>query len=146
MSREVKIGQRGRRRAQGGERPMGTAACGGRGFKGRATVSGDQPTGTASCRQQHTQVSCHPPPPTRTTRMTKSTVPSIDLGLLRQLIPVQPFQGTTISSAKHHVLVAAPDICGASACSKLLNCYLHSTGGGQSPPAAMPPHFQMGLN
>ena len=33
---EVRVGQAGRGGARGGERPMGAAACGGRGFKGRA--------------------------------------------------------------------------------------------------------------
>ena len=63
MSTEVRIGQGGRGRAQGdgGERPMGTAACVGKGFKGRAVVSGDRPIGAASCRHQHTQVSCQTP-------------------------------------------------------------------------------------
>ena len=60
---EVRIGQGGRGRAQGGERPMGAAACWGEGFKGRAAVSGDQPIGAGRCRQQHTQMSCQPPLP-----------------------------------------------------------------------------------
>ena len=34
---------------QGGERLMGAAACGGRGFKGRAAVSGKRPIGAACC-------------------------------------------------------------------------------------------------
>ena len=42
---------------------MGTAACGRKGFKGRAAVSGERPIGAASCRQQHNQASCPPPPP-----------------------------------------------------------------------------------
>ena len=41
--REVRIGQAGGGRARGGERPMGTAAYRGRGFKGRAGVSGGRP-------------------------------------------------------------------------------------------------------
>ena len=56
VCREVRI--RGRGRARGGERPMGTAAYAGKGFKGRAAVSGDRPVGAASCRPQHSQVSC----------------------------------------------------------------------------------------
>ena len=32
---------------------VGTAACGGKGLKGRAAVSGERPIGAASCRQQH---------------------------------------------------------------------------------------------
>ena len=42
---------------------MGATAYGGRGFKGRAAVSGERPIGAASCRQQHNEVSCQPPPP-----------------------------------------------------------------------------------
>ena len=34
---------------------MGTAAYGGKGFEGRAAVSGERPIGAASCRQQHNQ-------------------------------------------------------------------------------------------
>ena len=39
-------------RAQGGERPMGTAACGGKGVKERTRESGERPIGAVSCRQQ----------------------------------------------------------------------------------------------
>ena len=44
---------------------MGAAAPGGKGFKGRAAVSGDRPIRGARCRQQHHKVSCQtaPPPP-----------------------------------------------------------------------------------
>ena len=42
---------------------MGAAAYGGKGFKGRARISGERPIGAASCRQQHNQVSFRPPPP-----------------------------------------------------------------------------------
>ena len=42
---------------------MGTAAYGGKGFKGTAAVSDEGPIGAASCRQQHNQVSCQSPPP-----------------------------------------------------------------------------------
>ena len=48
-SREGKIGQGGRGRAQGGERPMATATYGGKGTKGTA-VNGDRLIGAASCR------------------------------------------------------------------------------------------------
>ena len=48
---------------QGGERPIGAAAYGGNGLKGRAAVSGERPIGAASCRQQHNEVSCQPLPP-----------------------------------------------------------------------------------
>ena len=37
---------------------MGTAAYGGKGFKGRSAVSGEKPIGAASCRQQRNQASC----------------------------------------------------------------------------------------
>ena len=40
---------------------MGIAAYGGKGFKGRAAVSGESPIGTASCRHQHNQVSRQTP-------------------------------------------------------------------------------------
>ena len=36
---------------RGGERPMGTAAFGGKGFKGSAAVSGERPIGAATCKQ-----------------------------------------------------------------------------------------------
>ena len=41
---------------------MGTAAYGGKGFKGRAAVTGERPIGAAGCRQQHNRASCQPPP------------------------------------------------------------------------------------
>ena len=41
---------------------MGAAACGERGFKGRARVRGERPIGAARRRQQHNQASCPPPP------------------------------------------------------------------------------------
>ena len=62
---EGRLGQGGRGRSQGGERPMGTTAYGGKGSKGRA-ANGDRPVGATSCRQeQHTMASCQnsPPPP-----------------------------------------------------------------------------------
>ena len=51
------------REGTGGERLMGTAACGGREFKGRAAVDGEGPMGAGSYRQQYIQASCQPPPP-----------------------------------------------------------------------------------
>ena len=42
---------------------MGAAACGGRGFKGRAAVIGERQIGAGGCRQQHNPVSCQPPLP-----------------------------------------------------------------------------------
>ena len=44
---------------------MSTAACGGRGFKGRARGSGERPIGAARCRQQCTAGVMPPPPPRR---------------------------------------------------------------------------------
>ena len=41
---------------------MGTAADGGKGFKGRAAGGGERPIGAASCRQQHNHASCQCPP------------------------------------------------------------------------------------
>ena len=72
MSREVRIGEAGRGRAHGGERPEGAAAYGGKGFKERARVRGERPIGVASRRQQHNQASCHYPPPTPPTAVTFS--------------------------------------------------------------------------
>ena len=60
---EGRLGQGGRGRSNGGEKPMGTTAYGGKGSKGRA-ANGHRPVGAASCRRdQHTMASCHPPPP-----------------------------------------------------------------------------------
>ena len=42
-------------------RPLGAAADGGKGFKGRARVSGESPIGAASFRQQYNQASCQTP-------------------------------------------------------------------------------------
>ena len=61
-SREGKLGQGGRGRAPGGERPRGTTADGGKGSQGRA-VNGDPPSGAAGCRPKHTKASYPPPPP-----------------------------------------------------------------------------------
>ena len=51
---------------------MGTAACGGRGFKGRTRVSGERLIGAARCRQQHDQASYQPPPPPATVPLAPS--------------------------------------------------------------------------
>ena len=62
-SREGKIGQGGGGMARGGERLMGTTACGGKGSRGRA-VSGDRPMGAARCRrEQYTEGDMPTPPP-----------------------------------------------------------------------------------
>ena len=59
---EGRLGQGGRGRSQGGERPMGTTAYGGRGSKRRA-ANGDRPVGAASCRREpYTMASCQNPP------------------------------------------------------------------------------------
>ena len=57
------MGQTGSGRALQGERPMGTAAYGGTGFKERTRVRGDRTSGPTSFRRQSIQASCHPPPP-----------------------------------------------------------------------------------
>ena len=44
----------------GASRPMGTAAEGGKGSKGRAAVRAERPIGAAGCRQQRNQASCPP--------------------------------------------------------------------------------------
>ena len=62
-SREVRVGQAGRGRAQCGERPMGAATDGGKGFKERTRVNGRRPLGAASFRRPSIQASCQPPPP-----------------------------------------------------------------------------------
>ena len=60
---EGRLGQGGRGRSKGGEKPMGTTAYGGKGSKGRA-ANGDRPVGAASCRRDHlTMASCQNPPP-----------------------------------------------------------------------------------
>ena len=51
---------------------MGTAACGGKGFKERAGVSGEEPLGAAGCRPQYNQVSCQPPPPPQARQLPSS--------------------------------------------------------------------------
>ena len=56
-------GLSGRSRALGGERPMGSAAYGRRGAKGRP--DGERPIGAARCRQQSTAGVIPPPPPTQ---------------------------------------------------------------------------------
>jgi len=48
----------GKMRALGGERPMGTPACGEKGFKERTRGSRKRPMGAANFRQQSTQASC----------------------------------------------------------------------------------------
>ena len=62
VSKEIRIGQVGRGRAQGGERLMGAATYGGKGLGERAKVSGLRPICATSSRQQHNHASCQPPP------------------------------------------------------------------------------------
>ena len=58
---EGRLGQGGRGRSKGGEKPMGTTGHGGKGSKGRA-ANGDRPVGAASCRRDHhTMASCQNP-------------------------------------------------------------------------------------
>ena len=59
---EGRLGQGGRGRSKGGEKPMGTTAYGGKGSKGRA-ANGDRPVGAASCRRDHGVMPNPPPPP-----------------------------------------------------------------------------------
>ena len=47
---EGRLGQGGRGRSKGGEKPMGTTTYGGKGSKGRA-ANGDRPVGAASCKR-----------------------------------------------------------------------------------------------
>ena len=64
-----------RHRTQGGGRPMGTTAYGGKRSKGRA-ANGDRPIGAASCRrEQHTMATCQTPPPATHTQGTSSSTP-----------------------------------------------------------------------
>ena len=73
--REGRLGQGGRGRSKGGEKPMGTTAYGGKGSKGRA-ANGDRPVGAASCRRDHhTMASCQPPPPPGTATTACPGVP-----------------------------------------------------------------------
>ena len=59
---EGRLGQGGRGRSKGGEKPMGTTAYGGKGSEGRA-ANGDRPVGAARCRRDHhTMASCQNPP------------------------------------------------------------------------------------
>ena len=53
---------------------MGTAAYGGKGFKGRAGESGKRPIGAASFRQQYIQASCHLPCPPAISPLPSSIV------------------------------------------------------------------------
>ena len=50
-------------RALGGERPKGTAAYTGKGFKERTRINGERPIGAASFRPQSTQACIMPTPP-----------------------------------------------------------------------------------
>ena len=56
----------------GGERPMGAAAGGGRGLKGRTRGSGQRPIGAARYRQQSIRAPCPPPPRPPPTPLTRS--------------------------------------------------------------------------
>ena len=56
------MGPGGGGRARGGERPRGTAACGGKGVEGRTRGSGERAMGAARCGQQRNPASGQPPP------------------------------------------------------------------------------------
>ena len=59
---EGRLGQGGRGRSKGGEKPTGPTAYGGKGSKGSA-ANGDLPVGAASCGREHkTMASCQTPP------------------------------------------------------------------------------------
>ena len=85
---EVRIGQTRRGRARGGERLMGTAASGGRGFKGRARVTGERPNRRRPL-QTATQpgVMPTPPPPWPPTQLQSSKATSASVGCWRD-VPV----------------------------------------------------------
>ena len=82
---------------------MGAAACGGRGsyggkgFKGRAVVSGERPMGAARCTQQHTRVSCQPPPPRNA--LEGGEVPPPPPGRLAYAQPLPPSRQVPASMA-----------------------------------------------
>ena len=92
---EGRLGQGGRGRSKGGERPMGTTADGGKGSKGRA-ANGDRPVGAASCRRDHhTMASCQNPP--------KSPLWDIEV-----CMPVQLVKRKRLHTPIHHTPVRAP--------------------------------------
>ena len=72
--RGVRIGQA--EGEGGGERPMGAAACGGKGTR----VSDERPNGAAGFRRQSAQASCNPHPPRRRRQTTQ----------YRGLVPTPP--------------------------------------------------------
>ena len=78
---EGMIGQGGRGKTQGGERPMGTTACGGRGSKGRA-VNGDRPIGAARCRREQYTRGDMPTPPPPTMVILRSALPQFVFAVL----------------------------------------------------------------
>ena len=77
---------------------MGAAACGGKGFRGRAVVNGERPMGAARCRQQHNEAASPPPhvqqprPPAASTVF--ETVPQQNKNPMLPLTPTKfPFFG-----------------------------------------------------
>ena len=62
---------------------MGASACGGKGFKVRAAVSGERLMDAASWGQQYNQASCHPPPPNPRVG-NQPTYPRVEDSLLKR--------------------------------------------------------------
>ena len=99
VSREGRMGQAGTRRAQGGERPMGAAAYGGKGSKERARVSGERPRKGTTTRRNVTQgvgrgwpgpQTTPPPPPGSLCNSLNRTQPR-ENGGKRRKIGLWPF-------------------------------------------------------
>ena len=67
---------------------MGTAAYGGKGFKGRAGVSGERPMGAARFRQQHT--GCHHADPPLFDTVCLSRIPCPHVGPAEPSLPLSP--------------------------------------------------------
>ena len=81
------------------ERLMGAAACRGRGFEGRARVSGEGLIGAAGRRQQHNWASCQaspPPPPKSGALFPRFTAGTCWVGggvCVWRLLPSRPLRG-----------------------------------------------------
>jgi len=73
----VRIGQAERGRAQCGQRPIGTATCGGKGFKERTWVSGERPIGRQFQTTTHPGVMPTPPPPRASLIVSHQKTPSM---------------------------------------------------------------------
>ena len=113
---EGQLGQGGRGRTQGGEKPMGTTAYGGKGSKGRA-ANGDRPVGAASCRRDHhTMVSCQTPPPP-----LLPNHPEVPTGILFQPLMTFPTPSKGWGTATGGLLASSP-----SQPPRLVRCQVHS--------------------